>query len=180
MAGSYRNLVNRKRPFKARKSIEQRLWANIMPEPNSGCWLWIGPDDGSKGYGRLPTLRGSQAHRVSYECFKGEIPEGLTLDHKCRVPSCVNPDHLEPVTMTENRNRGNYRDGLKLGGPASGLVQKSKTHCPQGHEYSPGNIVPSKKGWRRCRRCHNATAHLAANAARKNRSQIIMEANRGP
>ncbi len=73
----------------------------IMPEPNSGCWFWLGAL--SRGYG---SLKNARAHRVAYEMTIGPIPEGLVIDHLCRVTSCVNPDHLEAVTQAENVRRG--------------------------------------------------------------------------
>ncbi len=74
----------------------------------SGCWIWLGYVD-IKGYARCkPTGRNNVlAHRVLYEHYVGPIPDGLDLDHLCRVPSCVNPDHMEPVTRAENVRRGN-------------------------------------------------------------------------
>jgi len=74
-----------------------------MPEPNSGCWLWLGSIS-KKGYGKGPN--GRHAHRTIFEHYKGPIPNKLELDHKCRVRSCVNPDHLEPVTTKVNVHRG--------------------------------------------------------------------------
>lgn len=69
------------------------------------CWLWTGtirPD----GYGQVTVGRKQQrAHRLVYELLVGPIPEGLTLDHLCRNPPCVNPDHLEPVTLKINIER---------------------------------------------------------------------------
>jgi hypothetical protein len=75
----------------------------------SGCWIWDGLLN-TNGYGsffagtgRVPVL----AHRHVYELYRGPIPEGLILDHTCRTPACVNPDHLEPVTYAVNNRRGN-------------------------------------------------------------------------
>ena len=112
-----------------------------IPEPNSGCWLWIGADDGRNGYGRVnPSKYGQrQAHRVMYELDKGPIPEGLVIDHKCHTPCCVNPDHMEPVTQIENMRRGRYREGLALGGKASGSKKSARTHCKNGHERNKEN-----------------------------------------
>lgn len=84
----------------------------IMEEPNSGCHLWIGASKTS-GYGNrwhLGKLR--LAHRLVYEMDYGEIPNGMTLDHLCRVRSCVNPKHLEIVTRGENVLRGNTVSAL--------------------------------------------------------------------
>jgi hypothetical protein len=89
--------------------------ARSIPEPNSGCWLWL-LSTGSHGYGqcvdpddqerrpngsRMPTV----AHRVSYLAFKGSIPPDFQIDHRCRNRLCCNPDHLEAVPQVENRRR---------------------------------------------------------------------------
>jgi hypothetical protein len=78
------------------------------------CWLWNRVRFYETGYGMLYE-RGSGmpqlAHRVFYQHYKGNIPLGLSLDHLCRQPACVNPGHLEPVTIAVNRQRG---DGIKL------------------------------------------------------------------
>ncbi len=72
----------------------------------SPCWIWQGGTQG-QGYGRMSVNRRNvPAHRHYYEEKNGPIPPGLTIDHLCRVPSCVNPDHLEPVTLAENLRRG--------------------------------------------------------------------------
>jgi hypothetical protein len=138
-------------------------------EPNSGCWLWLGADDGRKGYGRVnPSKYGQrQAHRVMYEMYKGPIPSGLIIDHKCKTPSCVNPDHMEPVTNLENMKRGRYREGLALGGKANGKRQQAKTHCPSGHEYTVENTY-IYNGWRQCRPCHAARERKRRTALRMN------------
>lgn len=84
------------------------------------------------------------AHRFAYERLVGLIPEGLQLDHLCRVPYCVNPAHLEPVTSRENTMRGlNFA-----------AVNAKKTHCLRGHLLSGDNLMttPSYDG-RLCRTC---------------------------
>src|SRR3546814_13148756 len=95
--------------------IERRLWSMISPEPNSGCWLWTGYTNGD-GYGGITigirsdgSRRFARAHRISFELYRGPIPDGLELDHKCRVRCCVNPDPREPVTHRPNVLRGNVR-----------------------------------------------------------------------
>lgn len=94
-----------------------------------GCWLWTGTKH-NEGYGRV-SFRGTKAfaHRTSYERFVGPIPEGLTIDHLCRNKSCVNPAHLEAVTRKENAFRGN----------CIAAQNANKTHCKNGHEFSPEN-----------------------------------------
>lgn len=83
----------------------------------------------------------SLAHRNSYESFKGPIPNGLHIDHKCRVRSCVNPDHLEAVTVQENNRRAPRSD-----------VKKSE--CKRGHPMTPDNLYLYKNGAvRLCKEC---------------------------
>lgn len=75
------------------------FWPNVMPEPNSGCWLWLGNLCSDAGHGRC----GEQyAHRYSYELHFSEIPSGHEIHHRCRMPNCVNPDHLEAITQREH------------------------------------------------------------------------------
>lgn len=87
-------------------TILERFELKYCPEPNTGCWLWIGCCN-PKGYGNFTyNSRTRSAHRVSYEFYVGPVPDGLTFYHKCRQRCCVNPDHLEPVTNKENILRG--------------------------------------------------------------------------
>lgn len=85
---------------------ETRFW-NLVNKTES-CWLWMSNRRGfRRGYGVMRRDgRFVAAHRFSYELAKGPIPPGLTIDHLCRVPLCVNPDHLEAVTMQVNILRG--------------------------------------------------------------------------
>jgi hypothetical protein len=108
----------------------------------SACWIWGGSRIWN-GYGRF-RIGGKThlAHRVAYEAARGEIPAGLTLDHLCRVRACVNPQHLEPVTMRENVMRG------------AGLAAQNAKHtaCRNGHEYDD-QTPRNRDGSRRCRIC---------------------------
>ena len=116
------------------------------PEPNSGCWLWTGYTD-KNGYGRIKAGDGPQwAHRVAYRLYKGPIPEGFEIDHTCSIPLCVNPQHLEAVTSAENQRRTFARGRGIRGGIR-------KTHCPQGHPLSGGNLYVSIAGKYRRRHC---------------------------
>ena len=123
------------------------------------CWIWTGFCN-KEGYGHV-SMNGrlEQAHRVVYEALKGPIPDGLVLDHTCRNPSCVNPDHLEPVTQQENVLRG--------------LKGRMKTHCPQGHPLSGDNLVPTSPT-RRCKQC-KAEAHARWVGRNKERLSAYMK-----
>jgi hypothetical protein len=136
------------------KPLMQRVMEKISPEPFSGCWLWMAAL-GDGGYGITGEGRRGDSvtllvHRVTYENLIGPIPPDLELDHLCRVRCCCNPHHLEPVTTQENLKRG-------LGNAAAAYVNRSKTHCPQGHEYTPKNTYVYKNR-RSCRACHLVSA----------------------
>lgn len=112
----------------------------------SGCWVWLGAST-KGGYGLINVRQLNKcAHRVSYETYIGPIPDGLTIDHLCRFTLCVNPAHLEPVSITENILRGQ--------GPSA--RQARQTCCPKcGGEYSRHStcVRGRVKVYRRCRRC---------------------------
>lgn len=111
----------------------------------TGCWEWTGHKD-EKGYGTL-TRQGKRwsAHRFMYTLHRGSIPEGLEIDHLCRNTSCVNPDHLEPVTRRENLARSTHPSRF-------GILFNT---CMRGHEFTPENtyIPPSRPKGRTCRAC---------------------------
>jgi hypothetical protein len=89
------------------QKMEDRLERLSIPEPNSGCWLWTGGFDDRghpfKPYGRI-WVRGSSivAHRASWLTYRGKIPDGMLVCHKCDTPLCINPDHLFLGTHKEN------------------------------------------------------------------------------
>lgn len=113
------------------------------------CWISRGSD--VRGYRRI-TWNGKRqyAHRVVYEQMVGPVPDGLDLDHLCRVRSCCRPDHLEPVTRAENIRRGDI-------GRINGERAAQRTHCPQNHPYDDENTYHGR-GQRHCRECSRASA----------------------
>jgi len=111
-------------------TLRRRLLAKIEKLP-SGCWHWTGYVN-SHGYGRIGINgRRVMTHRAAYELFVGPIPEGLQIDHLCRLRSCCNPEHLEAVTPQENTLRSDvtkHRDGF----------------CSRGHERNAANTYYHK------------------------------------
>lgn len=124
--------------------------------PVNGCWEWIRVLK-PQGYGQFG--KGALAHRISYEKHKGKIPDGLQIDHLCRNRKCVNPDHLEAVTASTNTLRG---DRPK--------IQKAKTHCPKGHEFSEENTYRYPDGRRSCIICRKQAR--TENAKKPNRVKM--------
>lgn len=116
------------------------FWSRVDRSGPSGCWLWIG-EINAAGYG---VFRKRRAHRWSYESSVGPIPAELVLDHLCRVRHCVNPAHLEPVTIGDNVLRGQTVTA----------ANRAKTHCVNGHPFDAANTVRARLG-RNCRTCRN-------------------------
>lgn len=132
----------------------ERFWNKV--DKTEDCWIWTATKT-QGGYGRL-RVDGQfwVAHRYAYEMMVGPIPEGLVLDHLCKVRHCVNPGHLQAVTHTENVRRGNGGRPVGSGTPKSGRPRRpdgSFVSCPKGHEYSGTNLYIRKDGSQDCRRC---------------------------
>ncbi|MFJ4738737.1 HNH endonuclease signature motif containing protein [Streptomyces sp. NPDC088775] len=138
-----------------RPSLLERFHARCSPRPN-GCIHWTGYVS-KFGYGSFSVAGGrKQAHRVAYELFVGPIPDGAHVDHvchnrdltcgggnSCQHRRCVNPDHLEPVTILENLRRS----------PLTPYGKPPKSECIRGHELSEENTYVRSNGARLCRQC---------------------------
>ena len=137
--------------------LMERILARVCIDDATFCWIWHGAVT-KHGYGRVTLGRRSEGtvlvHRAVYECMVGPIPDGEELDHRCRVPACCNPDHLEPVTHGENISRGRAR----------------RIVCPSGHYILGDNVYldTRRPGYpqRRCRACNIESARRSE-AARK-------------
>lgn len=139
------------------KSPLERFWNNVLITPFDSCWEWVGSKD-TKGYGRMNVNRVNwKAHRLSYIISRGEIPDNLPLDHLCRNPGCVRPEHLEAVSLRENTLRGQTL-------PAANA---KKTHCPQGHEFTEENTY-KYRGTRSCVKCRQNSTKLHLSKRKNN------------
>lgn len=154
-------------PTPQRPTAEERFWAKVNRNgpvseraPHLGpCWEWLGATNA--GYGWFnPEGRAHgpmAAYRWAYKRFVGPVPAGLCLDHLCHYRLCVNPAHLEPVTLVENKRRGD----------SPFAVNARKTHCARGHELTYENTYhsPACVG-RVCAQCRRDWA-LAAYARKR-------------
>lgn len=113
-------------------SVEERFWGRV--DKTDTCWLWKTPH--TNGYGYISVDSKKQlAHRLAYQWFVGEIPDGLEIDHLCRRRSCVNPTHLEAVTSQENTLRGKVS-----------ALRGKRTHCSKGHPLADHGRERLKRG----------------------------------
>jgi hypothetical protein len=138
------------------KTPDQRVFEKVFIDFATGCWIWTAARR-EYGYGVVHYRRKVwRAHALMFKLYGGVVPEGLVLDHLCRVTSCVNPEHLEPVTPAENTQRmfaaiGHYND--------------KKENCLRGHEFAPATLTPQGHRKRRCPTC--ARDHYQAYVARQ-------------
>jgi len=128
----------------------ERFWSKVDKTPGFGpkgeCWRWTDVPS-AQGYGLISVggRNGKRftAHSVSCELAHGPTPPKYETDHLCRNRICVNPDHLEAVTLRINGLRGVGR----------GAINSKVTHCPAGHAYDAENTAIAKRGSRVCKTC---------------------------
>lgn len=139
-------------------NVSERFWSKV--DKTESCWLWRGGIN-ENGYGRFWFEGGMRsAHRFSFVLDGGTIPDGLELDHLCRVRHCVNPAHLEPVTRSENNLR-------------SPLIRSTREQCSKGHEFTPANTYVDQ-GRRKCRICLAASRRARRREASQSRKGMAI------
>lgn len=120
------------------------FWDRVDKKSENPCWVWTRPKT-DLGYGvYFNKAKRFLAHRYSFELKNGKIPRGLVLDHLCRNPACIRPDHLEAVTQKENvlRSQG------------TGAKFARRKRCLKGHPFTEENtFIRTDGGARKCRKC---------------------------
>lgn len=146
MANFYEVLTHLRDP----ESIRAKIWERSIPEPNSGCWLWLGATKG-RGYGHLHIDRKFVgAHRASFIAYNGPLSEYERALHTCDNPLCVNPDHLKPGTSQQNtddcKRRGRFRTG-RVGRTRPPLTQEEKERiCAEPRVRGSGRKLAAEMG----------------------------------
>lgn len=138
LPGAFGSHNNAESTPQSRRPAAERFWGKV--DKSGDCWMWTAYRN-RDGYGVFGYDVDSKllAHRASWLFEYGPIPDAMTVDHLCFQPGCVRPDHLRLLTLSENAR--NQRSALK-------------SHCINGHEYTPENTYATPGGHRQCRECH--------------------------
>lgn len=148
------------------RDFYSRFWSKVNVLKKNECWEWLSSIS-PNGYGKFSIDNYPySSHVLSYKFYNDDYDENLCIDHICMNRKCVNPRHLRQVTAkinnTENSN-------------GTAALNKRKTHCPAGHEYSGGNLIIKKTKTgeqRRCRICVSETTKRARQAIGKESYQF--------
>ncbi len=150
-----------------KKTMEERFWEKV--NKTDTCWIWTANKIRGYGHFKITPNKTVKAHRLSYELLVKPIPEGLTIDHLCRNKSCVNPAHLEPVTIQENIRRSNNVTAMN----------SRRTECINGHPFSQENTYITSDGKRMCSTCNHArTKSYRQNIEYRNRQNALKRERR--
>ena len=127
----------------------------VKIDPQTDCWLWQGPTT-TNGYPKAQARPGERervVHRILWEDrHRQQIPDGMQGDHLCRVRICVNPDHQEIVTPSENTQRQEH-------------FNRNRTECKNGHQFDESNTRIRPDGKRACRACDRERVRNPAGVA---------------
>ena len=162
--------------------VEFQRFMRQVVKTDGGCWLYKGEGGTKDGYGHHrqgPGQPREMAHKFSYRLHKGDVPDGMQVDHKCHTEAvergecaggdecphrrCVAPHHLELVTASENTTRQAH-------------ANRMKNECPKGHEFTPENTIVWSDGKRRCRECRAQRRHTKDGASEQRKGKSKEEA----
>lgn len=142
--------------------LELMFWSRV--EWSEGCWMWTGPR--SAGYG---DWGGTGAHRIAYLLAVGPIPDGHVIDHLCATKLCVNPVHLEPVTIRENilrfhglgrtRRAGRDPKPMQQRVPWGRRLACEQCGAPVGIVIDTRHLADGIRRRRECRNGHRVTTY---------------------
>ena len=137
-------------PVTVPERVQLRAWKYVLKGDPNACWPWQA-SLGSHGYGQIgwkgnDRMHGTTAHRAIWVSLNGQIPDGMTIDHKCRNRVCCNPSQLRLLSNYENAKDNGFA---------------KRTHCPHGHPYSPENTRVNDRGHRFCRECARQSKRVA-------------------
>src|SRR4051794_5561275 len=138
-----------------RHALAERIWSEVVKAP--GCWLWTGATIG--GYGRIRACQSRYiVTRLIWWLETAQDPGDLCVLHRCDNPPCCRPGHL--FLGTQSDNVADMAAKGRANNTAATAAWRARTHCKNGHEYTPGNTEYTKSGHRDCLACRREYARL--------------------